>query len=170
MRAGRVVAYPTEGVFGLGCDPLNETAVRQILSLKHRSADMGLILIGSDFAQFEPWISDVDPRSALATWPGPVTWLFPRSDAVPDWVAGKHPTLAIRVSAHPVCTALCEAFGGPVISTSANPHAAPAALTAAQVEEYFAEDIAGIVAGELGGRDTASEIRNLMTGEVLRAG
>jgi L-threonylcarbamoyladenylate synthase len=144
--------------------------VRRILSLKQRAESMGLILVGSQFTQFADWVADVDPAAALATWPGPVTWLFPRHESVPDFVAGSHPSLAIRVSAHPVCRALAEAFGGPLVSTSANPHSVPPALTAGEVEDYFGGYIAGIVAGALGGREACSEIRDLASGKVLRGG
>ena len=173
MREGGVVAYPTEAVFGLGCDPRNETAVRKILSLKHRAESMGLILIGSAFSQFADWVGDVPEerlQAAADTWPGPVTWLFPRAESVPDVIAGQHATLAIRVTAHETSAALCDAFGGPIVSTSANPHSAPPARAAGTVEDYFGSYIDGIVAGPLGGREACSEIRNVMTGEVLRAG
>lgn len=173
MHSGAVVAYPTEAVFGLGCDPANEAAVRRILSLKHRPESMGLILIGSDFEQFTPWVEAVEPaclQRALDSWPGPVTWLFPRAAGVPGFIAGEHPTVAIRVTAHPVSRALCEAFGGPVVSTSANPHSAPPARSSGEVEEYFGSFIAGIVAGGLGGREECSEIRDVRSGAVLRAG
>jgi L-threonylcarbamoyladenylate synthase len=172
MRAGEVVAYPTEAVFGLGCDPANESAVRKILSLKHRQASMGMILIGSSFEQFRGWVGEVPAKRlevALSTWPGPVTWLFPRAEGVPDFIAGDHSTVAIRVTGNPVARDVCDAFGGPVVSTSANPHSAPPARAAGTVEDYFGSFIAGIVAGALGGREKCSEIRDVMTGEVLRA-
>lgn len=170
MRDGEVIAYPTEAVFGLGCDPRNEAAVRRILALKHREASMGLILIAANFRQLHDWVAEVDPAPALATWPGPVTWLFPRAEGVPDFIAGKHPTLAVRVTAHPVCIKLCEAFGGPIVSTSANPHSAPPARSSGEVEAYFSHFIGGIVAGALGGRGACSEIRDLASGKVLRSG
>lgn len=170
MRDGQVVAYPTEAVFGLGCDPRNEAAVRRILALKHRAPEQGLILIAAEFGQFEGWLADADPTVALATWPGPVTWLFPKAPSVPGFIAGSHPTLAVRVTAHPVSRALSMAFGGPLVSTSANPHSAPPARSAGEVEEYFGSFIAGIVAGALGDREACSEIRDLATGKVLRGG
>ena len=169
MRGGGVVAYPTEAVFGLGCDPANEAAVQRILSLKHRSAGEGLILIGSRFSQFDGWVADVDGSAADETWPGPVTWLFPRGEKTPDWIAGDHAAVAIRVTAHETCRALCDAFGGPIVSTSANPHSAPPARAAGTVEDYFGHYIAGTVAGGLGGEASVSEIRDLVTGERLRS-
>ncbi|MGH6629827.1 MAG: L-threonylcarbamoyladenylate synthase, partial [Burkholderiales bacterium] len=131
LRQGKVIAYPTEAVYGLGCDPANETAVRLILKLKSRSEAAGLILIADRFEGLSPFIRPVDEKllaTALATWPGHVTWLFPRADTVPDWLAGKHTTIAVRVTAHPVCRALCKTFGGAVVSTSANPSGARPAI------------------------------------------
>ncbi len=168
MRDGGVIAYPTEAVFGLGCDPRAEAAVRRILSLKQRAESMGLILIGSAYSQFHDWVGDCDPAEALATWPGPVTWLFPRAAETPDYIAGSHPTQAIRMTAHPVSREICDAFGGPIVSTSANPHSAPPAKSAGEVETYFGDFIDGIVAGALGSQENCSEIRDLATGKVLR--
>lgn len=173
MREGQVVAYPTEAVFGLGCDPLNEQAVRLILTLKHRPESLGLILIAASFEQFHSWVDEVGAdrlQTARDTWPGPVTWLFPRAPGVPDFIAGAHETLAIRVTAHPICREVCEAFGGPIVSTSANPHSAPPARSAGEVEAYFGNFIAGIVAGALGGRSACSEIRDVQTGAIVRPG
>jgi L-threonylcarbamoyladenylate synthase len=173
LRAGEVIAYPTEAVYGLGCDPLNECAVRKILTLKARPASAGLILLADRFECFEPFICEIpDDKldTAMDSWPGPITWLFPRAPAVPDWLAGDHPTVALRVTAHPLCRELCAAFGGAIVSTSANPASAPPARSAAQVEEYFGSAIAGIVRGALGDEDRPSEIRDLASGRVLRKG
>lgn len=173
LHRGEVIAYPTEAVYGLGCDPANEAAVRHILHLKNRSPDAGLILIADTLERLSPFIRAVDPKllaSARATWPGPVTWLFPRAESVPDWLAGKHATIAVRVTAHPVCRALCETFGGAIVSTSANPSAAKPAISPIQLEEYFGDAIAGVVEGKLGANQQPSEIRDLATGAVIRAG
>ena len=170
---GGVIAYPTEAVYGLGCDPGNETAVRRILELKSRPASAGLILIADRLERFEPFIGPVSEtlrERALSAWPGPVTWLFPRAAGVPDWLAGSHGTIALRVTAHEGCRALCAAFGGPVVSTSANPRTEEPARSAAQVEGYFPGQLCGIVAGDLGSGDQPSEIRDLATGRVLRKG
>lgn len=173
LRQGRVIAYPTEAVYGLGCDPIDETAVRRVLELKSRPADAGLILIADRLDRFGPFIGSVENvllDRALATWPGPVTWLFPRAAGVPDWLAGSHPTVAVRVTAHPLCRALCEAFGGAIVSTSANPRAAPPARTPEQVTEYFGDALCGTVEGQLGAGGRPSEIRDLASGEVIRTG
>lgn len=173
LRAGQVIAYPTEAVYGLGCDPHNESAVRKLLSLKGRQESAGLVLIASEFAQIDPWVAAVEPSlidKAMQTWPGPVTWLFPRAAGVPDYVAGKHATVAVRITAHGPSRALCAAFGSALISTSANPTTAPPARSATQVEDYFASEIAGILAGELGDGKKPSEIRDLISGKIIRRG
>ena len=173
LREGGVIAYPTEAVYGLGCDPSNETAVRRILELKQRPAAMGLILIAADIEQITPFIQPLGDelrQRALNAWPGPVTWLIPRNESVPDWLAGSHPTIALRVSAHPLCRELCRAFGGAIVSTSANPSEQPPARTAQQVAAYFGDRLEGIVAGDLGDEKQPSTIRDLASGRVLRQG
>lgn len=170
---GGVIAYPTEAVYGLGCDPENESAVRRILQLKNRPETAGLILIADRLERFAAYIEAVsseEKQRALAAWPGPVTWLFPRARRVPDWLAGTHPTIALRITAHPVCRALCDAFGGAIVSTSANPSTQEPARSAAQVDAYFGPELCGIVEGELGGQTRPSEIRDLATGRVIRSG
>ena len=173
LHAGEVIAYPTEAVYGLGCDPRNELAVRKILSLKDRPESAGLVLIASTYNQVRPWIREPAKAlldKALQTWPGPVTWLFPRAGDVPDFVAGQHPTVAVRVTAHAPSRALCDAFGSALISTSANHASQPPARSVEEVEAYFGDNIGGIVAGALGSGQRPSEIRDLATGAVLRKG
>ena len=171
LRAGEVIAYPTEAVYGLGCDPASEPAVRELLSLKARPAAAGLILIADTYERLEPYIrkpSEAQLQPALASWPGPVTWLFPRAAGVPDWLAGEHETVAVRVTAHPVCRSLCAAFGGAIVSTSANPSSAGPARSVDQVRAYFGDALCGIVEGDLGGQAAPSEIRDLLSGRVIR--
>ena len=131
LRKGNIIAYPTEAVYGLGCDPQNESAIRTLLNLKARNESAGFVLIASDFAQLQPWVAEVDPdlvNKAMQSWPGPPTWLFPRAANVPDFVAGDHKTIAVRITAHEPSRALCEAFGSALISSRANTHSAtPAA-------------------------------------------
>jgi L-threonylcarbamoyladenylate synthase len=158
-------------VYGLGCDPANESAVRSVLEIKQRNPDLGLILIAESFEQLSPFvelsgISNLD--AAVATWPGPVTWLIPRAASVPNWLAGKHATIAVRVTAHPVCRALCAAFGGAIVSTSANRSTEPPARSSEEVHAYFGGEIDGIVSGTIGDKLQPSEIRDLATGAVIR--
>jgi L-threonylcarbamoyladenylate synthase len=171
LRAGGVIAYPTEGVWGLGCDPDNPVAVLRLLELKQRDMAKGLVLVAADIDQFAPHLAGlpVDLRQQLeASWPAALTWLVPSNGAAADWICGASRSVALRVSPHPVVAALSHAFGGPLVSTSANPSGRPAAMTALGVRRYFADRLDYIVSGELGGRGAPTPIRDLVTGAFLR--
>lgn len=173
LEDGGVIAYPTEAVFGLGCDPLREDAVDRLLAAKGRGQQQGLILIASDFDQLKGLLDTSDDAAvsrARATWPGPVTWVFPARSHVPAWLTGGRESLAVRVTEHPVANALCAAFGRPIVSTSANRSGAEAARDAETVREQMGDAVDCVVPGRVGGRDRPSEIRSAMTGEVLRKG
>lgn len=172
LQQGGVIAYPTEAVFGLGCDPRNEVALRKILSIKKRSHEKGMILIAANFEQCLPWITPIPDAllaRALATWPGPHTWLFPANPAVSELIRGTHPCVALRVSAHPIAKALCEGFDSAIISTSANLAGHPPAKDIATVKEYFGAVLDACVDAPLGGLKNPSEIRDLITGKLLRS-
>ncbi len=173
LRGGGVLAYPTEGVYGLGCNPLNPAAVRRLLALKSRSADRGLILIAADFAQLQPFLRPLRGAQRArvhAEWPGPVTWLLPAQPWVPGLLRGVHDCLAVRVTAHPVAVALCTAAGFPLVSTSANPAGCPPARNALAVRRWFGHDLDYLVHGCADERRRPTEIRDARTGRVLRPG
>ncbi|MBK5532163.1 threonylcarbamoyl-AMP synthase [Pseudomonas sp. TH08] len=170
IRAGAVIAYPTEAVWGLGCDPWNEEAVDRLLAIKNRSVDKGLILVADNIRQFDFLFEDFPQEwidRMASTWPGPNTWLVPHQDLLPEWVTGVHDTVALRVSDHPQVRDLCSMVG-PLISTSANPQGRPAARTRLRVEQYFRGQVDLILGGELGGRKNPSVIRDLASGNVIR--
>ena len=123
LHAGGVIAYPTEAVYGLGCDPQDAAAVERVLSLKHRSVAKGVILIACDIAPLEGYVNLSPTLNARisGSWPGPATWLVPAGPRARPWLTGGRDTLAVRVTAHPQASELCRAFGGPLVSTSANP-------------------------------------------------
>ncbi|MDX9875513.1 MAG: L-threonylcarbamoyladenylate synthase [Spongiibacteraceae bacterium] len=171
LRAGGVIAYPTEGVWGLGCDPDNIGALLRLLLLKQRDPAKGLILIAASEAQLAPRLAPLSAaqQAALrASWPGPVTWIVPHNKSISLLVTGGRSTVAARVSAHPIASALCRAFGGPLISTSANPSGRPAATSALAVRRYFGDQLDYILPGALGGRRGPSEIRDLLNDKLLR--
>ncbi len=172
LHDGEVIAWPTEAVWGLGCDPLNQEAVSKLLQIKQRSVEQGLILVAADFEQLQNFVAPVSVcqlSRALASWPGPVSWLFPTRPDTPAWLTGKHSTLAVRVSDHLVTRRLCRAFNQPLVSTSANPAGLAPALNPEQLEEYFAATkLAGYMPGELGGQDKVSTIRDLLSDTVIR--
>lgn len=173
LAAGGIVAYPTEAVYGLGCDPLDAQAVLRLLALKDRPIEKGLILIASDFQQLLPFVRTPDPAAMEkieSTWPGPVTWLLPAKPETSVWLRGAHDTLAVRVTAHPRAAAVCQAFGGAIVSTSANPGGLPPARNALQVRRYFGDTIDDILPGAVGPRRKPSEIRDAATGRIVRPG
>ncbi len=171
IRSGGVVAYPTEGVWGLGCDPMNEIAVRRILALKKRRVEEGLILLAASEAQLASFITPFTPETAkriLPTWPGPVTWIVPAAENCPAWLTGGRATLAVRVSAHPPARALARAAGTALVSTSANRRGEPAARDADAVRALFGDALDAVLVSPLGNQSGATEIRDAANGRVLR--
>jgi L-threonylcarbamoyladenylate synthase len=174
LRAGGVVVYPTEAVYGLGCDPHDRRAVERVFALKGRPATQGVLLIGATFDHVAPYIDlDAVPAERLAAiragWPGPHTWIFPRAAGVPAWIAGGHAGLALRVTAHPVAAALCSAVGGARVSTSANPHAEPPARDAATGRRYVHDAVDSVIDAPPGGATRPTSIRDALTGAIIRA-
>ena len=173
LRAGGVVAYPTEAVYGIGCDPFNEHAALRLLAIKGRAIDKGLILIAANHDQLELLLL---PQSAetmapvLESWPGPTTWVLPADPRVPVWLTGGSDCIAVRVTAHPLAASLCERFGGPLVSTSANPSGRPPARTALQARRALGSRVDFFLTGPTGGAARPSEIRDARDGRLLRAG
>ncbi|MEJ2087407.1 MAG: L-threonylcarbamoyladenylate synthase [Gammaproteobacteria bacterium] len=134
LRAAGIVLHATEGVWGLACDPFDEQAVGRLLRLKNRSVDQGLIVIGASARCFEPELAALGPAdraTIAATWPGAVTWIVPNV-RFPCWITGGRSTVAVRVPGHGQTRALCRAFGGPLVSTSANRSGQPPAINGLQ--------------------------------------
>ena len=174
LHEGGVVAYPTEAVFGLGCDPSNQVAFARLFEVKGRPPTQGVLLIAADFAQVEPYVDlSAVPADVLATvrasWPGPHTWVFPRSANVPAWIAGGHDGIALRVTAHGPAAALCRAYGAPLVSTSANPHGLPPARDVSMLERYFGQSLDGALDAPLGALSRPTTIRDALTGAIIRA-
>lgn len=174
LRGGGVLAYPTEAVFGLGCDPHDSHAFERVFALKQRPPTQGVLLIAADFEQVERYIDlaalpEAVMRQVQASWPGPHTWIFPRTAEVPAWVTGGHDGIALRVTAHPPAAALCRAFGGALVSTSANPHGRPPARNVQTVSDYFGDALDGVLDGPLGDASRPTIIRDALTGAIIRA-
>ncbi len=169
LKQGKIIAYPTEAVFGLGCDPWNEDSVYSLLDLKERPWQKGLILIAADFDQLqdfvEPLASDKMTR-IYASWPGPTTWVLPAKEGVPSCLRGQHDTIAVRVTAHKQTAQLCQQFGGAIVSTSANITGKQPAKLIRQVHWQFPE--INVLAGQCEGLDKPTQIRDGQTGDILR--
>jgi L-threonylcarbamoyladenylate synthase len=173
LRAGGVIAYPTEAIYGLGCDPLNADAVLRLLALKQRPWQKGLILIAANLEQLTPFLATLTPdleAKLYETWPGPVTWLLPASESAPPWITGEHDSIAVRVTNHPLVADLCRHFDSAIVSTSANRAGQHPAKNALRVRSYFGTSLDYILHGPLGGYDRPSEIRDGKTGNVIRPG
>lgn len=171
IHRGGVIAYPTEAVFGLGCDPLNPIAVQRLLDLKQRPMHKGLILIASRFEQLLPFIAPLDEASLAllqTNWPGPVTWLLPARTDTPRWLRGEHSSIAVRVTAHPLASALCEAAGHALVSTSANPSGLSPARQTLRVRKYFPNQLDMIVTGDVDRQSNPTPIRDLLTKKLIR--
>ncbi|XID75047.1 L-threonylcarbamoyladenylate synthase [Alkanindiges sp. WGS2144] len=176
LQQGSVLAYPTEAVWGLGCDPYNQAAFEQILSLKNRPIEKGVILIAASLEQVQPFLNglttmqiaqmqqswDIDENQQA------ITWLVPLTPAVPGWISGQHDRVAIRVTTHPLVQQLCTAFGGAIVSTSANPAGQEPARSSDEIRHYFGEQLA-ILDGPLGKSPVPSRIMDIVSGQVLRA-
>ena len=170
LEHGGIIAYPTETVYGLGCDPFNATAVLHLLALKQRGIEQGLVLIASDFAQLKPLLLPLNPEAeanVTKTGPSATSWVLPCLPEVPAWLRGNHTGLAVRITTHPVAAALCKRWGGPLVSTSANLHGRHPSTSPLAVRKAFNGKVDCILHGEQGcGRP--SEIRNGISGKILR--
>jgi len=173
LRRGGVIACPTEAVWGLGCDPFDEAAVMRLLAIKRREVAKGLLLVAADAAQLDRLVDwQALPRerreAVLASWPGASTWVVPAAARVPEWITGKHDGVAVRVSAHPLVQALCVAFGGALVSTSANAAGEPPARSEADLAPWLREAVDAVLPGQTGGLERPTPIRDARTGAMLR--
>jgi L-threonylcarbamoyladenylate synthase len=171
VKRGGVIAYPTESCYGLGCDPSNARAVKRLLRIKGRPQSKGLILIGSDFSQLRRFAAPLNERQwrkIAPTWPGPVTWALPAHRLTPPWLRGRHGSIALRVSAHPVATRLCQVLGMALVSTSANRSGRRAMRSYGECLKAF-HGRALVVPGLIGSNRNPSTIVDFLTGRVIRA-
>ena len=173
LQQGDVILYPTEAVYGLGCDPMNQSAVQALLAIKQRPVEKGLILIADNYGQLLPYVADqkipMDKRTDIfSQLPGAITWVMPASATTPKWLTGEFDSIAVRVTAHPTVKRLCQEFGGPIVSTSANLSGQQPVTSIAQGQETFGDQIGFYVDEPLGGALQPSIIKDAMTGKILR--
>lgn len=172
VRDGGVVAYPTEAVWGLGCDPFNQDAVKRILALKSRPVEKGLILIAGAAQHLEPWREILEYATftrLIEVTDRPTSWVVPDTLITPDWVRGQHSGVAIRLSQHEPVQALCSAYDGVLVSTSANPAGLEPARSKEQVLDYFGDQLDALYDASLGHAEQPSQVLDLMTGKQFRA-
>lgn len=168
LLRGGVVTYPTEGVFGIGCMPDDPVAVQRVLDIKQRDAAKGLILIAANEAQLEGWV-DLGGQALPAPDPAhPVTWIVPPGPRVSPLLCGEHPTIAVRITTNPVARAMCEMVDSPLVSTSANLSGKPTARNRFVLRRQFAGLADYVVPGDCGPASGPSEIRDFVSGKILR--
>lgn len=168
LLRGGVIAYPTEGVFGLGCMPDDVLAVARIVEIKERDASKGLILVAANKGQLQDW-ADLGDKSLPDPDPAhPVTWIVPPGSSVTPLLRGEHATIAVRITTNPVARALCEIVDSPLVSTSANRSGKPVARNRFVLRRQFADLVDYIVPGDCGPASGPSEIRDYVSGKVLR--
>ena len=173
FHQGGIIAYPTEAVFGLGCDPDNQQALQDLLDLKQRPAEKGLILVAADYAQLLPYVDDKkipqDRRfDIFSRWPGQVTWLLPKSSRVSSLLCGDSEYIAVRVPNFEPVRQFCRLLEKPIVSTSANLSGCQPAVTAEQVRQQFVDKAVFVLDHEVGGAAAPSNIYHGLTGKQLR--
>ena len=171
INTGGVIAYPTEAVYGLGCNPDSSDAVASILALKQRPVSAGLIIISDTVERLAPWIDPTPDELAnlMATHSHPVTWVVSARAEAPEWLTGGRARIAVRITMHPSAAALCAIADTPLVSTSANRRGRRPARTALQARRWFGTDIDLVLPGATGAAERPSEIRDALSGAVLRA-
>jgi L-threonylcarbamoyladenylate synthase len=163
LRAGELVGFPTETVYGLGADAARADAVRKIFAAKGRPADHPVIVHLYDTARLAKWtrsVPDGARKLAAAFWPGPLTLILPRASNVADVVTGGQDSVGIRVPSHPVARALLAEFGGGIAAPSANRFGRISPTTA----QHVADDLGGAVSIILDGGPCAVGIESTIVG------
>ncbi len=175
FQQGGIFAYPTEAVYGLGCDPDNEASVLRLLKIKQRSIEKGLILIAADFSQVSKYLSPVDKLVLEFTKPSETTYIFPAQKTTPQWLKGRFDSVAIRITKHPLVQQLCNLLDSPLVSTSANYSGQPPAKTFEDIVRLFNPGknnqkltIDAILNGRTLGLVKPSTLCDVISGEILR--
>ena len=172
VSRGAVFGYPTDTVWGFGCHPLIAGSVDRILRIKNRGPDKGLILLSSSLEYCLPYLQLA--REQLAPVESecdhPTTWLVPASQKCPVWIRGNFPTVAIRITNHPLMEVICNGLEAPLVSTSANRSGKSTVRSSLQMRRQFRSELDFIISGFATGGNQASEIKSLLSGATLRSG
>lgn len=187
IKQGKILAYPTESVWGLGCNPFDEQAVRKLLDLKSRAMDKGLIVVTASDGLLQDFFRGLpyhQQEKIMHSWrfayhkKQATTWLFPMPKdllvPIPNWVTGDKNSLAVRVISHKKTAKLCDLLKsqhaipyGFLVSTSCNPATLPPATDLMMAYQYFGDQVC-YLKGEVLGYDKPSQIIDVMTEEVMR--
>ena len=175
LRAGGVVAFPTETYYGLAVDPFIQAALSRLFALKGRAGDKPVLLIVENQSQLSMLVAEIPSPFTLLMerfWPGPLTLVFPGAPSLPRMLTGGRDTIGVRVSSHPVARQLVRAFGRPITATSANFSGHPAAVTAGGVRDQFGPEVDAVLDGGATPGGQGSTLLGYQEGKVclLRAG
>lgn len=168
IKAGGVIAYPTETSYGLGCDALNTNALNRLIDIKSRCESKGLIVLIHNYQQLSALAQPLDAaqlQQLQQNWPGPFTFVLPCQPTLPALLTGNRSTLAIRMSSHPIAHQLCQ--NGPITSSSANISGKPVLNSYQAINDCFGNSLDGIIDGKPGGLPP-STIIDIQTGQRLR--
>lgn len=173
FKKGGVIAYPTEAVFGLGCDPSNDLAIKKLLKIKNRPKEKGLILLAGDIKQLLPYIDISNLTSAqyqqvLSRWPNGITQVLPANPDTSSYLTGQFNTLAVRVTDQADVVALCELTNQPIVSTSANLSGHEPARTWQELDSALIDTIDHVIQGKTLNYQQPSTIIDGLTGAVFR--
>lgn len=188
LTKGSLLAYPTESVWGIGCDPYDEKAVQRILQIKQRPIEKGMIVITDSSDRLIPLLAsltDSQRQQVIESWQldsdlncaQAHSWLLPipkeLATSIPSWITGQHDSVAVRVISHPLIQSLCEQMVSPhnpfgfIVSTSCNPSGQLPATCLKEAYDYFAEEVGYLDADTLG-YTQPSRIRDAVTGQIIR--
>lgn len=196
LKKGQLLAYPTESVWGIGCDPFNQRAVIQLLTIKQRPVEKGMIVVTDSPSRLTALLevlTVVERQTVLDSWQDDTinatakqahTWLLPIPQnlpiTIPSWITGAHDSVAVRVIDHPLIKQLCAQMVsvsnpyGFIVSTSCNPSGQPPALSLNEAKRYFLDahlhlnQSVGYLQGETLGYQLPSQIGDALTGEIIR--
>ena len=175
LRAGGVVAFPTETYYGLAVDPFNQAALSRLFALKGRASDKPVLLIIDNPSQLASLVAEIpNPFTILMQrfWPGPLTLVFPGTASVSKKLTGYRGTIGVRVSSHPVARQLVSTFGQPITATSANLSGYKPAVTVSEVREQLGLEVDFVLDGGETPGGQGSTLLGCQDGKIclLRAG
>ena len=169
INHGGIIAYPTDTIYGLGCDPYNHDAVEKINQIKQRPLDKKFILLAADIDQVRPLILiSEDQEKTLTQTTEPTSWVIDASPDAPSWLVDENKTITIRISKHHDVTRLCHAAGHAIISTSANISGKKPASNALDLHRYFHDSVDKIILSSKNLTSKASKIIRLCDNYVIR--
>ena len=170
LKSGEVIGYPTEAVYGIGCDPWNQSSVEKIAKIKGRKKRQTFLMVASSIDQLTDLI-DISRLSSQvkSSWPGHTTWLIKAKENVPYWLQDEQTNkVGVRISNHPLVRELCSEYGKPIISTSANISGKEEIKNQQEFIRTFSSNINYLVDGDLGDYDKASMIIDMETNRKIR--